>query len=392
MRIVFDGTSLRPGPSAAVSHADFLIRHLAVECADDEICVVSNRTGVSRELLPPNVRVIESPSPLPHTAWMQLVAPRLIGRLGANLAHFTGDISPLMLPVPSVLTIAEAQVAPRVWSSRLSNGPTRVVRPLIGLAARRAAAVITGSENARQQIARTYGIDPVKIHVVCDAVAPAFSRMGNGADLDRVRERYRLADRIILCGATSEPRRDLPVLIDAFARSRAAGALRHQLVCMGRCGWLSQAIEDRIEELHIEDAITFTGDVPADDRRALYSLAEMFVVPSADGFGASIMEAMACGTPVIAGRAPELSDLGGGAIEQVDRVDAESLGAAIVSLTHNADRRARLGALAAQRSQAFSWQRTARATRDVYVSVLASGWAATHVAVRPANPSDFRAT
>src|SRR5262249_48312446 len=161
----------------------------------------------------------------------------------------------------------------------------------------------------------------------------AFRPIHDLAELDRVRRWYSLADRFILYVGTIEPRKNLPKLIDAFAERRTAGDLPHQLVCVGPYGWLCRDIEKRIERHHIEDAVRFTGYVPFDDLPALYNLAEMFVFPSLyEGFGLPVIEAMASGVPVITGHVGALTEVGGGAIEHVDRLDSEALGEAMVKL------------------------------------------------------------
>jgi glycosyltransferase involved in cell wall biosynthesis len=166
---------------------------------------------------------------------------------------------------------------------------------------------------------------------------------------------------------TIEPRKNLPKLIEGFARRRRNGDLPHQLVCAGPYGWLSRDIEDLIERLGVEDAVTFTGYVPFEDLASLYNLAEMFVFPSLyEGFGLPVIEAMACGTPVITGQVPALTEVAGGAVEQVDLLDGESLGAAMVRLAGNRQRRRDLAALGLQRAAAFSWDRAAHETLSIY--------------------------
>src|SRR5262249_4426714 len=143
--------------------------------------------------------------------------------------------------------------------------------------------------------------------------------------------------------------------------------LGHQLVCVGPYGWLSRGIERQIARAGAADAITFTGYVPFADLPALYSLAEMFVYPSMyEGFGLPVVEAMACGVPVVAGPASALTEVGGGAIEQIDRVDADTLGRTLVALAESRARREELSAAGLVRSAAFSWQRAAGESLEIY--------------------------
>ena len=114
--------------------------------------------------------------------------------------------------------------------------------------------------------------------------------------------------------------------------------------------------------------------MPFEDLPAFYSLAEMFVFPSLyEGFGLPVIEAMACGTPVVTGPVAALTEVAGGAVEQVDRLDAESLGEAMVGLARSRERRENLSALGLQRSHSFSWDRAARETLEVYRQTVAAG-------------------
>jgi glycosyltransferase involved in cell wall biosynthesis len=143
---------------------------------------------------------------------------------------------------------------------------------------------------------------------------------------------------------------------------------------------LSRDIEDRIERLQVEDAIRFTGYIPFEDLPVLYSLAEMFVFPSLyEGFGLPVIEAMACGTPVVTGHVAALSEVAGGAVEHVDRLDAESLGEAMVALGRSRERRENLSALGLQRAHFFSWDRAARETLEVYRQAAGAGRGGTAV-------------
>jgi glycosyltransferase involved in cell wall biosynthesis len=257
-------------------------------------------------------------------------------------------------------------------------------RPLVDLAARRADAIITVSESAKRDIRRLYGLKSERVHVVHEAAAPAFRPILDQASRARVRQQYKLADRFILYVGTIEPRKNLTALIDAFAERRRGGDLSHQLVCVGPYGWLSGDIGARVEQLAMENAIRFTGYVPFEDLPVLYSLAELFVFPSFyEGFGLPVVEAMACGTPVITGRVPALAEVAGGAVAHVDRLDAEAIGDAIVGLAHDRECRERLRALGLERSRVFSWERAARETFRVYRQAVESRAALTSPVAAP---------
>jgi glycosyltransferase involved in cell wall biosynthesis len=245
-------------------------------------------------------------------------------------------------------------------------------RPFVNVAARRADAIITVSAAAKDDIVRLYDIDGRRVHVVHEAAAPAFRVIHDPFELQRVRDRYGLAERFILYVGTIEPRKNLPTLIEAFARRRVGGDLPHQLVCAGPYGWLSDDIESQIDRLRVRDAVRFTGYVPFEDLPAIYNLAEMFVFPSVyEGFGLPVIEAMACGTPVVTGDVAALNEVAGDAAVRVDLLGADVLGEAMVALARSRDRREELSKRGLVRAQTFSWQRAAADTLNVYRHAVA---------------------
>ena len=365
MRIAFDGTALRPGRTGVGYYTEHLLHHLAQQAVNDELIVVSNRAIDTTSPLPSRVRVATPARRVPRLVWMQTLAVTALRQVEADVVHFTNGMLPLMSPVPTVVTIHDMSL--RLYPRY--HPPRRVIlnRPLVDLAARRADAIITPSESAKRDIVRFYDLDPDRVHVVYEAAAPSFRRVDDAAALERVRRHYGLGERIILYVGTIEPRKNLPTLIDAFAARRRSGELSHQLVCVGPYGWLSRGIEEQITRTQAGDAIKFTGYVPFEDLPALYSLAEMFVYPSMyEGFGLPVVEAMACGVPVITGRTAALSEIGGGAIVEVDRIEPDALGRALVALAGSRGRREELSGRGLARAQSFSWRRAARESLEIY--------------------------
>jgi anaerobic magnesium-protoporphyrin IX monomethyl ester cyclase len=365
MRIAFDGSALRPGRTGVGYYTEHLLHHLARVASNDELIVLSNRSIDTTSALPSRVRIATPARPVPRLVWMQTLAVTALREVEADVVHFTNGMLPLMAPVPAVVTIHDMSL--RLYPRY--HPPRRLLfnRPLVDFAARRAGAIITPSESAKRDIVRFYEIDPGRVHVVYEAAAPSFRRVDDPVELERVRRRYHLDDRVILYVGTIEPRKNLPTLIDAFAARRRAGELSHQLVCVGPYGWLSRGLENQIARTGVAHAINVTGYVPFTDLPALYSLAEIFVYPSMyEGFGLPVIEAMACGAPVITGGTGALAEIGGTAIERVDRIDADSLGRALVALARSRDRRRDLAAAGLERSAMFSWTRAARESLAIY--------------------------
>jgi anaerobic magnesium-protoporphyrin IX monomethyl ester cyclase len=366
MRIAFDGSAIRPNRTGVGYYAEHLLRHLAQSAApDDELYVISNCPVETTTALPARVRIVQDTRHIPRLVWMQTRAPSMLAEIGADVAHFTNGMAPLVSGAPTVVTIHDMslRLLPRYHPAR------RVLlnRPLMDYAARRADAVITVSESAKRDIVQIYGLDPSRVHVVYEAAAPEFQPVADPTVLAHVRAKYGLTSRFILYVGTIEPRKNLPILMEAFAKRRRRGDLDHQLVCVGPYGWLSRGIEDRMARSHAGDDIVFTGYVPFEDLPALYSAAEMFVYPSMyEGFGLPVIEAMACGTPVVTGRAAAVAEVGAQAVEHVDRIDADALGEALVRLATDADRRRHLASAGRARAAQFSWARAAGRSLEIY--------------------------
>jgi radical SAM superfamily enzyme YgiQ (UPF0313 family)/glycosyltransferase involved in cell wall biosynthesis len=372
MRIAFDGTALRPGRTGVGYYTEHLLHHLAQAASNDELIVVSNRSIDTTSPLPSRVRVATPARRVPRLVWMQTLAVNALREVEADVVHFTNGMLPVVSRVPNVVTIHDMSL--RLYPRY--HPPRRVIlnRPLVDLAARRADAIITPSESAKRDIVRLYQLDPKRVHVVYEAAAPSFRRVHDASALEHVRARYGLSERVILYVGTIEPRKNLPTLIDAFAARQRSRELRHQLVCVGPYGWLSRGIETQIRRAGAAEAIKFTGYVPFDDLSAIYSLAEMFVYPSMyEGFGLPVVEAMACGVPVITGQTAALSEIGGGAIMEIDRIDPETLGRALVDMAHSRDRREELSGRGLVRAASFSWERAAGESLEIYRETATAG-------------------
>jgi len=368
MRIAFDGTALRPERTGVGYYTEHLLHHLAGAAGRDQITVVSNQRIDTDRPLPDSVRVVSSERRVPRLVWLQMHAPALLREVGADVAHFTNGMVPVAAAVPTVVTIHDVSL--RLYPRH--HPPRRVLlnTPLMYVAARRADAIISVSASACRDIVRFCAVDPARVHVVHEAAAPSFQPVRDAAALARVRRRYGVDGRIVLYVGTIEPRKNLPKLIEAFAHCLRAGALAHRLVCVGPYGWKSRGLDALIERHGVRDAITFTGYVPFDDLPALYSLAEMFVYPSMyEGFGLPVVEAMACGVPVITGRTEALAEVGGLAVLQVDRLEPDALGEAMADLAGNRGKRERMSVAGVMRATEFSWDRAARESLAIYRSV-----------------------
>jgi glycosyltransferase involved in cell wall biosynthesis len=366
MRIVFDGTTLTPGRTGVGYYTEHLLQHLAREVVNtgDEIVVVSNKPIDTQAPLPPHVRVHDGHRFPIRIGWMQLRAASALAALRPDVAHFTNGMIPIGSPVATVVTVHD-------MSLRLYPGchPVRRLvlnRPLMHVAIRQASSIVTVSNSARRDLLRLHGVAPDRVAVVHEAASPAFRPIADRARLEDVRARYNLPRQFMLYVGTIEPRKNLTRLMTAFAEARQAG-IPHHLVCVGPYGWSSRDLAGRIDALGIKDAVHFTGYVPFEHLPAIYNLGEFFAFPSLyEGFGLPVVEAMACGIPVITSTTSSLGEIAGDAAITIDPIDTAAIADAIVRLATDEELRRDMAERGLRRARSFSWEQTARDMLAVY--------------------------
>lgn len=310
---------------------------------------------------------------LPAARWRSVVAgrwnlPRAVRRDRVDVFHGTSFRLRARGRLGSVVTIHDlsAERLPglggRRFGQRLASAKTRWT-------ARRAERVIADSRSGAADVAAVFGVAPERIVVVPLGVGPEFF-----PEPPPVQEavRARLAPGreglILFCG-TLEPRKDVPTLVRAFARV-PGGRHRYRLVLAGGDGRASAEIATLVSRLGLGDAVAFEGYMDVAQLRGLYSAATLFVLPSLyEGFGLPVLEAMACGTPVIATDSSSLPEVVGDAGLLVPPGDPEALAGAMARVLDDADLAADLRQRGLRRAKGFTWEATAAKTLAVYRAV-----------------------
>ena len=236
--------------------------------------------------------------------------------------------------------------------------------------ARAAAHVIADSQATKRDLVERYGVEPSKISVIYPGYdEEAFQPLREREAIEAVKTRYGIAGDYILFVGTIQPRKNLVRLMEAFSLlKRQAADL--QLVIAGKKGWLYEAIFRRVRELGLEGRVVFTGYVAEEDLPALFSGARLFVFPSLyEGFGLPVLEAMACGVPVVCSNASSLPEVAGDAALLFDPLDVEGMAAAMERVLGDERLRAELVERGLKRAREFSWEKCARQTLAVLESV-----------------------
>jgi glycosyltransferase involved in cell wall biosynthesis len=354
------------------NYVEALLTHLGLIDQQNRYTVYTTRGIDGRALsLPPNFAV--RPSRLPtinprvRIPWEQLLAPLLL-RLGhADVFHGVLNVAPLFCPSPSVITIHDLAFLSFPQTFRRLNRAyltwaTRV-------SARRATRILAVSEATKQEIVRLLGIPPERIVVTYDACEERFAPPDPAA-LEAFRRRAGLPERFILFVSTLEPRKNVPTLLDAYAR--IAGSTDAPLIIGGGKGWLYDAIFAKAEALGLGDRVRFVGFIASEDLPLWYAAATVFTLPSLyEGFGMPLLEAMACGTPVVTTTSSSLPEVVGDAGITVPPTDADALGAALLQVLSDAELRADMRERGLRQAQRFSWRTTAEHTLKAYQDAAA---------------------
>jgi alpha-1,3-rhamnosyl/mannosyltransferase len=247
---------------------------------------------------------------------------------------------------------------------------------LIGLsrALARGAGLCAISRSVRDEAARRLGLAPERIEVAAPAVDRRFSPAARDA-VERARERLGIDRAYVLAVGTFEPRKNLRGLLEAWARLPAAVREGHRLVLAGGAGWATSAgiepLARLAERLGISAEVLELGRVSDDLLPALYSGAALFAYPSlGEGFGLPPLEAMACGTPVVASDRPALPEALGDAAVLVDAEAPDLLAGAMASVLSDPERARAMRDAGLRRAAGYSWRSTAEAVRRLWSRVL----------------------
>jgi glycosyltransferase involved in cell wall biosynthesis len=232
-------------------------------------------------------------------------------------------------------------------------------------AVRRAAAIIVPSAAARLEVARAYRIAPERVWVTHEGVDARFRPM---VAPDATLARYGLRRPYVLFVGTAGPRKNLDRLLEAFARTcRASPAIDQQLVLAGPRPGLARRLGERARSLGVADRLVFPGWIEEQDLPAVYAGARCLCYASlAEGFGLPIVEAMACGIPVLTSNCSSMPEVAGDAALLVDPLSVDAIAGGLTRLLTDEPLRRDLVARGLARARGLTWDGTAMATARVY--------------------------
>ncbi len=341
-----------------------LIRHLLTLGSDHHYRLYFNRPP-TYNLQPTtcNLRII----PFPRL-WTHLRLSWEMARRPPDLLFVPAHVLPVVHPHRSVVTVHDLGYLYYPEAHRLLD---RVYLDLsTRYNARAATHLIADSSATKRDLIERYGIESDKITVVYPGYdSTVFQPVRDEEAIEAVKARYDIAGDYILFVGTLQPRKNLIRLMEAFSNIQPPIS-NIQLVIAGKKGWLYREIFQQVEKLGLEGKVVFTGYVPEGDLPALLSGARLFAFPSLyEGFGLPVLEAMACGTPVVCSNVSSLPEVAGDAALLVDPLDVEGLTMAMEHILGDESLRAELIERGFEQVRKFSWERCARETLNVLESI-----------------------
>jgi glycosyltransferase involved in cell wall biosynthesis len=327
--------------------------------------------GGSEKAIPRGIaRIDEPPHPPTNLGWTAVGLPWAASRAGVDLIHAPAYTAPLASRVPTVLTIHDVSYErhPEWYPYRRDS----IRRAFYRRSARSAAQIVTDSEFSAGEITAAYGIPRARITVAPLGVSHVFVPQAPGSTRELPAG---VPPAFLLHVGDLHERRNVGVVVQALIDATKEGTLngRISLVLAGVDRGTGDAVRDLAAAASMPDLVICLGAVPEDCLIALYRQAAALVYPSRyEGFGLPVLEAMACGTPVIASRAASMPEVIGEAGILLDPDDVRAWSNAIVNVLTDEVLRGRMRANGLARATEFTWARTARLTYDAYCRVVSS--------------------
>ena len=371
MRIGLNLLYLIPGiVGGTETYASGLLHGLAHIDQENEYLVFVNResanwplpeaSNFSRMLCP-----VSAVSRLRRFFFEQFVLPQWLKRHSVDIVHSLGYVSPLFPPCPAIVTVHDLNY--RAFGNQMPMTRRVALEFFVNQSAVRAQRVVAVSEFSRHEIAQAFNLWIDRTVVTYEA--PRFRAWSAVApdDFLVIRDRLKIRTPYVIAFSSQSPNKNIPDLLQAFARAKTHYQLPHQLVLVGH-----QPLNGTLPRIYNDDSVRFTGYL--DDRTLQIVLhhAQMLVFPSFyEGFGLPVLEAMEEGVPVACSNTASLPEVAGDAAVFFDPYSMDDMAQKIAQVALSTTLQAELRRKGFQNLQRFSWEKTAYKTLQVYKSVAA---------------------
>jgi glycosyltransferase involved in cell wall biosynthesis len=370
-RVLVDATAVPADRGGVGRYVDGLIA--ALDVADADLAIVCQRADADRYgRSAPSARIVAGPAAIAHRparlAWEQTGLPVVAQQVQADVIHSPHYTLPLRAGRPVVVTLHDATFFTEPELHTAVKGS--FFRSAIRTAIRRAARCIVPSKATRDEMIRVVDADPTKLDVAYHGVDTAMFHRPSEAECDRVRGRLGLAGPYVAFLGMLEPRKNVPALVRAWVDACADRDDPPALVLGGAAGW-DEDVDAAVHEVPANLRCLRPGYLPIRDLPGFLGGALVVAYPShGEGFGLPVLEAMACGAPVLTTPRLSLPEVGGDAVAYTEP-DRDAIAAALRGLIDDPERRTRLGEAGLARSREFTWAASAEAHLASYARALA---------------------
>lgn len=373
MKIAINTLSLNRTKAGMGNYIFNLVNNLAIlDRKNNYYIFVSDRNKDFFRIKQKNFRIINLgkgvTKGLNRFLWEQFSLPIYIRKQGIDVLHSPGFVLPFLSKAKNVLTIADMTFInyPEVHTLLKRAYFSLLMPPSI----RKADMVLAISESTKKDAVKLVNVNPKKIKVTHLAYGEEFKVMDKKKAKVFARTMYGIDSPFIIFVGMIEPRKNLIRIFEAFSEMKKEG-IPHKLVIVGKTGWKYEKIFKSVDRLNLGKDVIFAGYIPDSDLAILYNAAEMLAYACLyEGFGIPILEAMACGCPVVTSNLSSMPEIAGDAALLVDPKEVQQIKSAMDRLIKDKKLRKDMIKKGLKRSSQFSWQRCARETIKAYEGMV----------------------
>jgi len=370
MRIAIDARCLTGAYTGDRTYWLGLVRGLCALQHEHQMLLYTH-TPITDPLLPADERLRQRVIPAGNPRWWSWKRfPDAANADSADVAHVQYTV-PARLRMPVVTTVHDIsfRLMPHCFPLKHRLLLNLTVPPSM----RRAARVITVSESSRQDILRIYRLPEEKVIAIPNAADERMRPVERAVATQILQENYGFQTPFVLMVGVLQPRKNLPLAVQAFAQAVLPGKLPHRLVILGKPGWGMEELQRAIARWRVQDRTVLTGYVPDEHLPCFYSAADALMYPSLyEGFGLPPLEAMQCGCPVLASDIPVMHEVVGEAGMLLSPHDPVVWAQALHTVLNNEWVRQQMRERGFRQAALFSWRESARRTLEVYESICPS--------------------
>ena len=358
----------------------FLLTELAKHPGEHSYTIFVNGQNVIDQLgaFHPSITYVAAPwsesQPAARVAWEQFTLPTEIRKRAIDVLHSPVNVLPEWVPQSCATVVTLHDLAFLRFPSVFTRAKRLYHRTFTVRSMQRATELITVSDSTQHDAHELVGIPYERMHTVYTCIDERFSNVVTEEEILTFRERQGLTCGFLLYLGTLEPRKNIPAIIDAYARLRKNYAIQEKLVLAGGKGWLYDTIFEKVQQLGLLEDVIFPGFVADTEQALWYHAASAFVYPSLyEGFGIPVAEALACGVPVVTSNVSSLPEAGMDIALSVNPSNLDELTEALYTALTDTQFRERCRSSASTVAQKFSAQRMTEQTIAVYEQASTHG-------------------